>query len=153
MKRATFSLPVPLSPVISTVLSVGPIFSTRRRTRFIASETPMICSDCGERPRARLTALRLPPPPARSPLPHASDSLLALVLALRRIRRPQVREEENVADVRLAGQQHDEPVDADPDAGRRRHAVLHRGQELLVERLRLLVPHRAPPRLLLEPAR
>ena len=39
---ATSSLPVPLSPVISTVLSVGATFSTRRKTRCMRGLTPIM---------------------------------------------------------------------------------------------------------------
>src|SRR5262245_58230053 len=46
--------------------------------------------------------------------------------------------------------EHDEAVDADPDAARRRHPVLQRVQEALVERLRLLVALLGVADLLLE---
>ena len=39
---ATISFPVPLSPVISTVLSVGATFSMRRKTRCMRGLTPIM---------------------------------------------------------------------------------------------------------------
>src|SRR6516165_2608344 len=40
------------------------------------------------------------------------------------------REDENVADGALIGQQHDQPVNADADAGGRRHAVFKGANEI-----------------------
>ena len=45
---------------------------------------------------------------------------------------PHLREEEHVADRALAREQHDEPVDADAEPTGGRHAVLQRGDEILV---------------------
>src|SRR5437867_3600801 len=53
--------------------------------------------------------------------------------------RPQLREEDHLADRRLVGQEHGQSVDPDAQATGRRHAVLERDQEVLVERVRLLV--------------
>ena len=50
MVRATTSLPVPLSPVTSTVVRVGASFSTSWRTSRMAGESPRISS--GPLPRA-----------------------------------------------------------------------------------------------------
>ena len=47
-------------------------------------------------------------------------------------------EEEDVADALLTQQHHDQPVDADADAAGRRHAVLERGEEVVVQFLLLL---------------
>ena len=44
--RAASSLPVPLSPVMSTVASAGATVSINSKTRFMAGLWPMICV-CG----------------------------------------------------------------------------------------------------------
>ena len=44
MARATNSLPVPVSPVIRTVASVGATLNTRERAVFKTAEVPMISS-------------------------------------------------------------------------------------------------------------
>src|SRR5437016_2135331 len=49
--------------------------------------------------------------------------------------RTELREEDHVANGRLVGQQHDEPVNADPIAGGGRHAVVERAQEVLIQAL------------------
>src|SRR5207245_6651988 len=56
------------------------------------------------------------------------------------------------ADVRLVGQDHEQPVDPPSPPARGRHAVLEGPQEILVEQLGLLVPSGTQPRLLLEAA-
>ena len=48
MARAINSLPVPLSPVISTVASVGATLLTLSRTRVRAPDDPMIPSNLGD---------------------------------------------------------------------------------------------------------
>src|SRR5437660_256474 len=58
--------------------------------------------------------------------------------------------EHHLADRRAAGEDHDEAVDPDAHAARRRHSVLERADEVLIVRLRLLVAGRALPALLLE---
>src|SRR6266704_5190539 len=65
---------------------------------------------------------------------------------------PQHREQNHLADVRLVREDHQQPVDTEPDAARRRHAVLERPQEVLVELLRVLVARGPQVRLLLEAA-
>src|SRR5450631_1806729 len=54
-----------------------------------------------------------------------------------RLRGPELREEDDVADALGAGEQHAEPVDPDAHAARRRHPVLEREQEVLVDALGL----------------
>ena len=61
------------------------------------------------------------------------------------------RKENHVADRGLVGQQHDQPVDADPHAAGRRHAVLERADIVGVELMRLLVTRLALAALILEP--
>ena len=53
--------------------------------------------------------------------------------------RPHVREQDHVADRVFVGQQHDEAVDADADAGGGRHAVAEGTDVVFVEDHRLLV--------------
>ncbi len=48
-------------------------------------------------------------------------------------------------------QKHDEPVDADAHPAGRRHAVLERPQEILVDEHRLVIAARAELQLVLEP--
>ena len=55
--------------------------------------------------------------------------------------------------LRDAGEQHDQPVDADAEAAARRQPVLERPQVVLVDAVRLVVAGRGEPRLRLEPAR
>src|SRR5687768_18024768 len=64
--------------------------------------------------------------------------------------RPQRREQDDVADVLRAREIHEEPVEADADAARGRHAVLHGAQVVLVHPRRLEVAGRPQPRLRLE---
>src|SRR3982074_3711158 len=64
---------------------------------------------------------------------------------------PQLWKQNNVSDRVLIGQQHDDPIDADPQAARGRHAMLHRRQKVLVERLRRGVARLARTHLLHEP--
>src|SRR3954453_7254401 len=60
-------------------------------------------------------------------------------------------EQHDLADRAGPGEQHHEPVDADPDAAGRRHAVLQRLDVGLVVGLRLLVAGLGERPLLLEP--
>src|SRR5947209_4639434 len=60
------------------------------------------------------------------------------------------REQDRLPDV-LTGQRHEDPVDAGPHAAGRRHRVLERPQEVLVERHRLGVPAGGEEGLLGEP--
>jgi hypothetical protein len=48
------------------------------------------------------------------------------------------REEHDLADRAAPGQEHHEPVDPEPDAGRGRHPLLEGGQERLIQRRRLV---------------
>src|SRR5678815_5133000 len=61
-------------------------------------------------------------------------------------------EENHVTDVLGLREIHEQPVESDADAPRRRHAVLHRAQVILVHVRSLFVPRRAQPRLRLEAA-
>src|SRR2546427_12645185 len=63
---------------------------------------------------------------------------------------PQHREQNHLADVRLVREDHQQPVDTETDAARRRHAVLERPQEVLIELLRVLVARGSQARLLRE---
>jgi len=62
----------------------------------------------------------------------------------------QLREQDDLADVALAGHQHHEPVDSDAQPSGGRHAVLHGEEEVFVEHLGLFVAGFDGPRLLLE---
>src|SRR5690606_30850619 len=59
-------------------------------------------------------------------------------------------EQDDVANGRLVGQQHDETIHADPHSAGRRHAVLQRPDVVLVVRLRFLVPLLPQPNLCFE---
>src|SRR5258708_13779508 len=61
------------------------------------------------------------------------------------------RKEDDVADGRAIGQQHDETIDPDPFAGGRRKAVLERADVVLVHRVRLEAAGRLVLELRLEP--
>ena len=63
------------------------------------------------------------------------------------------REEDHVADRVDAGDEHDQPVDADPEPAGRRQPVLERFDVLVVDRLGLLVAAGLEPRLRLEALR
>src|SRR5215213_1671256 len=60
--------------------------------------------------------------------------------------------ENHVADAGRAGQEHEQPVDANADAAGGRHAVFERAQVVLVHPARLLVALGPQPRLRLEAA-
>src|SRR5690625_4737311 len=60
------------------------------------------------------------------------------------------RENDHVADARLVRQQHDYPVDAEPQAARRRHAVFECRQEILVQLVGFFVAGFPQAQLLLE---
>src|SRR3990172_4841276 len=59
-------------------------------------------------------------------------------------------EGDNIADGWAVGEEHEPAVDTDAEAGRGRHAVLQRLEELLVQPLRLAVARLAQALLLLE---
>src|SRR5205807_7412413 len=65
---------------------------------------------------------------------------------------PQHGKQDDVANVRLIREYHQEPVDPQPHATGGRQAVLERPDEVLVEVLRLHIAGGAQPRLLLEAA-
>ena len=65
--------------------------------------------------------------------------------------RSQLREKHHVPDGGLVGEEHNQPVDADPFAGRRRHAELQRAQEVLVHEMGFFVSGRPLRRLAFEP--
>src|SRR3989304_10563369 len=79
-------------------------------------------------------------------------SVLSLMGSLPRRLLPgaELREEDDLADRALAGQQHHQPVDAHAQASRRGHAVLEGEEEVLVHDLGLLVARGALGRLLQE---
>src|SRR5207249_8904029 len=60
-------------------------------------------------------------------------------------------EQDHLADRRLVGEQHEQPIDADPLAGRGRHPLLQRTHVVLVEPVRLLVTALQQLRLFAEP--
>src|SRR5688572_32840466 len=64
--------------------------------------------------------------------------------------RPHQRKQDDVADRRAVGEQHDQPVDADAFSGGGRHAVFERPDVILVHRVRLFVAASAAAELLLE---
>src|SRR3989442_915652 len=64
--------------------------------------------------------------------------------------RTYVWEQDQVADRRDVGEHDQQPVDPDPDPTGRWHPVLERRQEVLVERMGLLVARRLRPRLSFE---
>src|SRR6266849_9190318 len=63
---------------------------------------------------------------------------------------PQAREEDHVADRGLVREDGDQPVDPQAHATGRRKAVFERGEEVLVHRMRLLIPRGARPCLVFE---
>src|SRR5947208_6188309 len=65
--------------------------------------------------------------------------------------RAMVWEQDQIADGRCVGQQHQQAIDADADAAGGWHAVLERQQEVLVERMGLLLARLALGGLELEP--
>src|SRR5262245_55195027 len=73
-----------------------------------------------------------------------------LRLSISSIARPQMWEELHFAQVTRASQHHREPAHAQAQAAGRRHAVLERAQEVLVQRLRVEVAQPAGLSLLLE---
>src|SRR6185436_2589602 len=82
--------------------------------------------------------------------PQVSVRLLRVV-ALRSTPAHQ-REQDDVTNRRAVGQQHDQPVDADPLAGGRRQPILERADVVLVHRMRFEVAAGTILQLLLEPA-
>src|SRR5437868_6901869 len=64
--------------------------------------------------------------------------------------RSELREQDDVSDVVLVGKQHDDAIDADAQAARRRRTVLERNEKVLIERLGLNVACLASAHLLLE---
>src|SRR5687768_14005394 len=64
--------------------------------------------------------------------------------------RPHQREEDHIPDRGTVRQQHDQPVDPDAFARRRRHAELQRPDVVLVHRMRLIVAAGALAELFLE---
>src|SRR5207245_7838657 len=65
---------------------------------------------------------------------------------------PEHGKEDDVADVRLVREDHQQPVESQSDAAGGRHAVLERPDEVLVQLLCLRVARGAQPRLLPEAA-
>ena len=70
---------------------------------------------------------------------------------VRSLLRPQVREQQDVANRWLVGEQHHHPVDPDAETGGRRHAVFERADIVGVEEHRLLIARTLARRLLAKP--
>ena len=78
-------------------------------------------------------------PPRRQVADPPRGRVLLASVAERKLRRflfalllAQKRKQDDIADLRTVGQQHHQPVDADPEPSRGRHAVAERFDEIVV---------------------